>query len=111
MFPKPASIVPGSKRQPSRDARRPADKLTEKLQSKEIQRLFKKQNPQPAKVSAAKGVSSSRQISQYDTLPEATQHICVDVFRGFEDSLKWKIYLDCSLTHPCPLCVRTVLTL
>jgi hypothetical protein len=112
-FPKPVPKVAGSRRQPGRAAKNPAALLTDQLQSKEIQRLFNKQNPQPAKVRTAKGVSSSGQISQYDTLPEATQHIRVDVVRGFEDSLKWKVDLDCSLTHPSitPVCENRVNTL
>ncbi len=40
-------------------------------------------------------------VWQYDTLPATTQHIRVDVVRGFEDSLKWKIDLDCTVAHPC----------
>jgi hypothetical protein len=84
--------------------------FTDQLQSKEIQNLLKKQNPQPAEVPAHKGASSLGVISQYDTLPAATQHIRLDVVRGFEDTLKWKIDLDCTLAHPSitPVCEKRV---
>ena len=113
MFPKPVPKVAGSRRQPSRAAKNPAAQLTYQLQSKEIQILFNKHNPPPVKVRTAKGVSSSGQISQYDTLPAATQHIRVEVVRGFEYSLKWKVDLDCFLTHPSitPVCENRVKTL
>jgi hypothetical protein len=113
LFPKPVSIIAGSRRQPNRAARKPADMLTEQLQSKEIQIFLRKQNPPPARGPSTKGVSSSGMISQYDTLPAATQHIRVDVVIGFEDTLKWKVDLDCTLAHPSitPVCEKRVNTL
>jgi hypothetical protein len=37
----------------------------------------------------------------------------VDVVRGFEASLKWKVHLDCTLAHPCftPVCDKRILRL
>jgi hypothetical protein len=59
LFPKPVSIIAGKIRGPTRAARAPADMLSEQLQSKEIHKLFNKQNPKPPRAPSTTGVSSS----------------------------------------------------
>jgi hypothetical protein len=51
--------------------------------------------------------------SKYDSLISKVNHIRVDVIRGFEASLKWKINLDCTLAASCitPICDNRILTL
>ena len=67
LFSTPVPSIVGRRNGPARAAKAPAEMLSDQLQSKDIQSLFNRQNPKPARVPSTKGVSSSRMVSQYDT--------------------------------------------
>jgi hypothetical protein len=102
LFPKPVVIVAGKRRQPPRAAKSATIQAVEQLKNDKLQTLLKK--PISIKASTASDVSSS--YSKYNSLGSEVQHIRVDVIRGFDASLKWKIDLDCTLAASCITPIR-----